>query len=146
MSLVKWDPWREFETMFDRYTRAVGWPRPGSQDMLTYGDWSPRSDIFEDDHNFVIKMEIPEVRREDVKVTVDHGVLTVRGERKQEKEEKGKTFHRIERQYGTFIRNFTLPDNVDEQSIKATFRDGLLNLQIVKTEATKPKAIEVHVD
>ena len=146
MSLVKWDPWREIETMFDRYTRAVGMPRHGNQDMLTYGDWSPRADIFEDSENFVIKMEIPEVRREDVKVTVDNRILTIRGERRQEKEEKGKTFHRIERQFGTFIRNFNLPDNVDEQNIKATFRDGLLSLQIAKTEVTRPRAIEVHVD
>jgi len=146
MSLVKWDPWREMEDMFDRYTRAVGWPRGGGQEVVATGDWSPRVDISETDGNFVIKAEVPEVKKEDVKVTVDNGVLTVSGERKQEKEEKGKKFHRVERYYGSFSRSFTLPDNVDETKVKATFKDGMLTLTLPKTEEAKPKAIEVKVD
>ncbi len=146
MALVKWNPWREIEDMFDRYTRAVGWPRTGGQDVVATGDWAPRVDIAETDKEFLIKAEIPEVKKEDVKVTVDNGVLTIRGERKQEKEEKGKKFHRIERSYGSFTRSFTLPDNVDETKITATFKDGMLNLQIQKTEEAKPKAIEVKVE
>jgi HSP20 family protein len=94
----------------------------------------------------VIKAEIPEVKKEDVKVTVDSGVLTIRGERKQEKEEKGKKFHRVERRYGSFTRSFTLPDNIDENTIKASFNEGMLNLQIPKTEEVKPKAIDVKVE
>ncbi|MHC4539536.1 MAG: Hsp20 family protein, partial [Planctomycetota bacterium] len=96
MALVRWDQWREFEDMFDRYTRAraVGQPPAGSQEVIATGDWVPRVDIAETDKAFVIKAEIPEVNKEDVKVTVDNGVLTIRGERKQEKEEKGKKFHR----------------------------------------------------
>jgi HSP20 family protein len=93
----------------------------------------------------VIKAEIPEVKKEDVKVTVDNSILTIRGERKQEKEEKDKKYHRIERYYGSFTRSFTLPDNVDESKIEASFKDGMLNLQIPKTEEVKPKAIEVKV-
>ena len=121
------------------------WPRRGSQEVLAAGDWAPRVDIAETDTEFTIKAEIPEVKKEDVKVTVDSGVLTIRGERKQEKEEKDKKFHRVERYYGSFTRSFSLPDNVDESKIEASFKDGMLNLQIPKTEAAKPKAIEVKV-
>ena len=85
-------------------------------------------------------------RKEDVKVTVHNGVLTIQGERKQAKEEKGKKFHRVERYYGSFTRAFTLPDNVDETKISASFKDGVLNLQIQKTEEEKPKSIEVKVE
>ena len=145
MAIVRWDPWQEIADKFDRYTRAAGQPRAGSQEVIATGDWAPRVDIAETDKAFVIKAEIPEVNKEDVKVTVDNGVLAIRGERKQEKEEKGKKFHRVERYYGSFTRSFTLPDNVDESKIKASFKDGMLNLQIPKTEEVKPKAIEVKV-
>ncbi len=146
MALVKWDPWREIEDVFDRYSRAAGAPRTGSQEVVTTGEWAPRVDISETDKEFAIKAEIPDVKKEDVKVTVDNGVLTIQGERKQEKEENGKKFHRVERFYGSFARSFTLPDNVDETKIKATFKDGMLNLQIEKTEEVKPKSIEVKVE
>ena len=146
MAIVRWDPWREIADKFDRYTREVAQPRAGSQEVIATGDWAPRVDIAETDEAFVIKAEIPEVNKEDVKVTVDNGVLTFRGERKQEKEEKGKKFHRIERYYGSFTRSFTLPDNVDETKIKASFKDGMLNLQIQKSEKAKPKVIDVKVD
>ena len=143
MALVRW---QEIEDIFDRYTRAVGQPRVGNQEVVASGDWAPRVDIAENDKAFLIKAEIPEVNKEDVKVTIDNGVLTIRGERKQEKEEKGKKFHRVERYYGSFARSFTLPDNVDETKIKASFKDGMLNLQIQKTEKAKPKAIEIKVE
>jgi HSP20 family protein len=145
MALVKWDPWLEIDDMFDRYTRAVGLPRTGDQGVVAKGDWAPRVDIAETDKEFVIKAEIPEVRKEDVKVTVDDGVLTIRGQRKQE-EENGKKFHRVERYYGSFTRSFTLPNNVDETHVKASFKDGMLKLHVQKTEEVKPKAIEVKVE
>lgn len=145
MKLTKWDPFREMEDMFDRYTRALSWPQRGSQEVIATGDWAPRVDIAETDKDFSIKAEIPEVKKEDVKVTVENGVLTIRGERKQEKEEKNKKFHRVERFYGSFTRSFTLPDNVDESKIEASFKDGMLNLQIPKTEETKPKAFEIEL-
>jgi HSP20 family protein len=146
MALVKWDPLREIEDMFDRYTKAVGWSRTGTQDIVETGDWTPRVDISETDKEFLIKAEIPEVKKDDVKVTVENGVLSIRGERKQEKEEREKKFHRVERHYGSFLRSFALPDNVDETKIQASFKDGMLNLQIPKTKEAKPKAIEVKVD
>jgi HSP20 family protein len=145
MKLTKWDPFREMENMFDRYTKVLNWPRGGSQEMMTTDDWAPRVDIAETDKEFIINAEIPDVKKEDVKVMVDNGILTISGERKQEKEEKGKKFHRVERFYGSFSRSFTLPNNVDESKIEASFKDGMLNLTVPKTEETKPKAIDVKI-
>ncbi|MEJ2333261.1 MAG: Hsp20/alpha crystallin family protein [Desulfobulbaceae bacterium] len=88
---------------------------------------------------------MPEVKKEEVKISVDNGILSIRGERKQEMEEKGKKFHRVERYYGSFTRSFTLPDNVDETKIEASFKDGMLNIQIPKSEKSKPKAIDVKI-
>lgn len=146
MAIIRWNPWREIEEMADRYTRAVGQVQTGGQEVVATGDWAPRVDIAETENAFEIKVELPEVKKEDVKVNVYNGVLMLRGERKQEKEEHGKKFLRVERKYGSFTRSFTLPDNVDETDIKAVFKDGILNLQIQKTEEAKPKAIEVKVE
>ncbi len=145
MELTKWNPWREIEDMFERYTKALGHQRSGGQELIATGEWAPRVDIAETEKEFTIKAEIPEVNKDDVTVTVDNGVLTIKGERKKEKEEKGKKYHRIERYYGSFIRSFTLPDNVDESNIKASFKEGMLNINIQKTKETKPKLIEVKV-
>jgi HSP20 family protein len=146
MALLRRDPEQEMQDMLERYARALGQPRAGSQEVIATGDWAPRVNIAETEKAFEIKAEIPEVNKEDVKVTVHNGVLTIQGERKQEKEEKGKKFHRVERLYGSFTRSFTLPDNVDETKISALFKDGILNLQIQKTEEAKPKSIEVKVE
>lgn len=147
MSLVRWDPWREMESFVDRYNRAFGERQEGGQDLLRKGEWSPRVDIVETEDEFTIKAEIPEVNKEDVKVTVENGVLMLHGERKQEKEEKGKTYHRIERHYGAFSRSFTLPETVDQEKVKASFKDGVLNINLRKTKgAAKPKAIEVKIE
>ncbi len=145
MTLMKWDPWREIEDMFDRYTKAVGWPR-GGQEALASSDWSPRVDIVETEDEFLIKADIPGVDKDHVKVAVDNGVLTLHGERKSEKEEKDTKFHRVERFVGTFTRRFTIPDNVGVEGIKAVFKDGILNLHLPKTEKSKPKAIDIHVE
>jgi len=138
--------WREIEDILNRYTRALGQPQAGSQEVIATGDWVPLVDIAETDRAFEIKVEIPDVNMEDVKVTVDNRVLTIWGERKQEKEEEGKKFHRVERYYGVFTRSFTLPDNVDESKVTATFKNGMLNLQIQKAKVAKKKAIEVKVE
>jgi HSP20 family protein len=108
-------------------------------------DWAPMVDIAETDEEFLIKAEIPEVKKEDVKVSIENGVLAIRGERKQEKEEQGKRYHRVERYYGSFLRTFTVPDNVEESRVKAEFKDGVLNLHLPKSEKAKPKAIDVKV-
>ena len=147
MAIVKWDPWREIEDMFDRYTRAIGSPRRSSAggEIATLADWSPQVDIAETPQEFTIKAELPEINKDDVKVTIDNGVLTLQGERKREVEQKDKKFHRIERFYGSFSRSFSLPDNVDANAAKATFKDGVLSLQIPKVAEVKPKGIEVKV-
>ena len=145
MQITRWDPFREMDDVFDRYSRALSLPRGGGQETMATGDWLPRVDIAETEKEFSIKVEIPEVSKEDVKVTAENGVLTIRGERKQEKEEKGKKFHRIERCYGCFTRSFTFPDNVDETKIEASFKDGILKLQIPKTLKAKPKSIDINI-
>jgi HSP20 family protein len=151
MSIVSWDPFRELEDMSSRLNRVFG--RSGlartseanEQNALTVFDWAPRVDISETPEEFQIKAELPDVKKEDVKVSVDAGVLRIEGERKQEKEEKGKKFHRVERTYGSFLRTFTLPDNVDETKIQADVKDGVLNVRLGKAAKAKPKAIEVKV-
>ncbi len=145
MTLMKWDPWREIEDMFDRYTKAVGWPR-GSQEAMASSDWSPRVDIVEAEQEFLIKADIPGVEKDHVKVSVENGVLTIQGERRTEKEEKDAKFHRVERFTGTFVRRFTVPENVDADAIKAVFKDGMLTLHLPKTQKALPKAIDIHVE
>jgi HSP20 family protein len=146
MSLVKWNPWREIEDLFDHYT-GINLPRLSGKGALGKGDWCPSVDIAETEKSFIIKAEIPEVKKEDVKVTVNNGILTIEGERKEEKEEKEeKKFHRIERYYGKFSRSFTLPENARETEIKASFKDGMLTLEIEKTEEEKSKSIQVKVE
>jgi HSP20 family protein len=148
MNLVKWDPFRELEDMSNRLNRVFGRPlarlEPNSE-MLTMVDWTPSADISETDTAYVIKAEIPGVNKEDVKVTLENGMLTIQGERKMEKEEKGKKFHRIERSYGSFMRSFRVPDDADESAVKAEFKDGVLNVTLTKSAKAKPKAINVSV-
>jgi HSP20 family protein len=147
MTLVRWDPFRELEDMSERLNRVFSRPslRNSGKENLTVADWVPTVDISETEGEYLIKAELPEVRKEDVKVTVENGVLTLQGERRQEKEEKGKRFHRVERSYGSFVRSFTLPESVDESSVKAEYKDGVLNLHLPKSERVKPKAIDVKV-
>jgi len=147
MTLVRWDPFRELEDMSERLNRVFSRPslRNSGKENLTVADWMPTVDISETEGEYLIKAELPEVRKEDVKVTVENGVLTLQGERRQEKEEKGKRFHRVERSYGSFVRSFTLPESVDESSVKAEYKDGVLNLHLPKSEKVKPKAIDVKV-
>jgi HSP20 family protein len=145
----RWDPFKELEEISDRFNRIFGRlpaRREGGREAMTVADWAPTVDITEDDKEYLIKAEIPEVDKKDVKVTVQDGVLTLTGERKQEKEEKGKKFHRIERSYGSFVRSFTLPYDVSEDKLKAEFKDGMLLVHLPKAEKPKPKAVEVKVE
>jgi len=105
----------------------------------------PTVDIEEGDQAYHITAELPGLKREDVKITLQEGVLTIQGERKQEKEEQGRRFHRVERSYGTFVRSFALPDVVDEGKVSAEFKDGVLHIRLPKSEKAKPKSIEVTV-
>ncbi|WP_018914114.1 Hsp20/alpha crystallin family protein [Thiomonas sp. FB-6] len=152
MAMVPWDPWHEIEDMFDRYTRAVGLSRVGNWGRRALGtepaaaaDWAPRVDISETPAAFVIKAEIPEVKKDDVKITIDAGMVTISGERRQETEQKDTKYHRVERYYGSFSRSFSLPGNVDEQAAKAEFKEGVLSLSIPKAAEARPKVLEVKV-
>lgn len=145
MNLVKWDPFRELESMQARLNQLFGdrpLPMPNG-DLL--GDWAPAVDIQETEKEYVVKADLPEVRKEDVKVELENGVLSVEGERKQEKEEKGKKFHKIERSYGHFVRRFALPVEVDAPKVFADFKDGVLNVHLPKSVTAKPQAIDIKV-
>jgi HSP20 family protein len=142
-SLVRWEPMKELEDMSNRLSRIFR--RGNGEETLTTIEWAPAVDVIEGEKEYLVKAELPEVKKEDVKVSVDDGVLTIQGERKQEKEEKGKKFHRIERCFGRFLRTFTLPDEVDASKIAADFKDGVLNVHLPRLEKAKTKALEVKV-
>jgi HSP20 family protein len=119
--------------------------RGDGQESLTMAEWTPMVDISEDDNEYLITAELPEVKKEDVSVTVENGMLTITGERKFEKEEKNKKWHRVERSYGSFARSFALPANGDVARVNAEFKDGMLKVRVAKSEAARPKQIEVKV-
>lgn len=131
------DTYRKLNSELDRFFGSAG--------NETRGPWSPSADIAEDDKQYSITLELPSVAREDVKVTLENGVLTIHGERKFEKEVKEKKYHRIERAYGSFHRSFTLPDDAEAKKIDAQVKEGVLTVTIPKSEEAKPKSIEVKV-
>ncbi len=148
MNLIKWDPFRELEDVSSRLNRIFGRVQSrttSDNEMLAVADWMPSVDISETDSSYVIKGEIPGVKKEDVKVIIQDGMLTIQGERKQEKEEKNTKFHRVECSYGSFVRSFRMPDDADESSVKAEFKDGMLNVTLSKSAKAKPRSIEVSV-
>ncbi len=145
---TRWDPIREMEDLQDRMNRALGLVpqrENGGQELISVSEWSPLVDITEDGKEYLIKAELPEVKKEAVKVSVDNGVLTITGERNYEHEEKTKKQHRIERSYGRFERSFTLPDDANGAKVSAEFKDGLLKVHAPKDENARPKSIEVKV-
>ena len=114
-------------------------------EAIAVTQWAPLVDIAEDDNEYLINVELPEVQKENVKVTVNQGVLSIQGERMMEKEENGRKYHRVERAYGSFSRSFTLPDYVDGNRIAAEFKDGILRVHVPKSEQAKPKSIQVSI-
>jgi len=145
---TQWNPWRELEDVKKRLSGVWG-RRPskgeGEKEAISLAEWSPLVDITEDDKEYVIKAELPELKKEDVKLTVENNVLRISGERKYEKEEKDKKYHRVERAYGCFMRSFTLPDDADGAKVAAEYKDGILKVHLPKSEKAKPKSIEVNV-
>jgi HSP20 family protein len=155
MSLIRWNPTRESMTwpsdvfnvqreinrVFDNFFRG------GSQwdDTQELTAWTPAVDIAELEDRFQVRMELPGVNKDDVKITLENNILTVRGEKKQEKEDAGKNYHRVERSYGAFQRSFTLPVTIKSDRIDAGFKDGILTIALPKSEEAKPKQIEVKV-
>lgn len=151
MALTRWDPFRELEDMNERLSRVIGRTglargrEGGGKDTLVDFDWAPSVDIAETPEDFQIKAELPEVKKEDVKISIEDGVLRISGERKQEKEEQGKKWHRVERTYGSFLRTFALPTNVDESKVRADYKDGVLTLRLPKSAEAKPKSVQIPI-
>ena len=148
-TLTRWNQLKQLEalqhglgSLFSR--SPAQWPE-GQEEPMAVAEWSPLVDISEDDKEYRIKVELPEVKKEDVKVTAEEGTLTITGERKFEKEEKGRKYHRVERAYGSFGRSFSLPDDASPVKVSAEFKDGVLTVHLVKDEKAKPQHIEVKV-
>jgi HSP20 family protein len=134
-----WNIHRDFNRLFD------GLLRGGIQDDGSYGVWTPAVDITEQENEYQVRVELPGVNKDDVKITLESNILTIRGEKKQEKDVKEESMHRTERVYGSFQRSFTLPTTVQEKEIQATYKDGILLISLPKAEEAKPKQIEVKV-
>jgi HSP20 family protein len=147
-ALTRWDPFRELHSMHNRLSTFFERPSLRGDDRSEWigeSEWSPTVDVSEDDKRYTVKAEVPEMKREDIKVSLDNGVLSISGERKFEKEEKDKKYHRVERAYGSFMRSFTLPDDADGNQVDAQYRDGVLTVNVGKSEKAKPRAIDVKV-
>jgi len=143
-NLMTADPFRTFPRSFDTWLQNAFGPL-ADREELTLGAWTPSCDIFETKDNIVLKVELPGLKKEDVKVNLENGVLSIRGERKLEEETKRENYYRMERQYGEFSRTFTIPGMVDVAHIMAEFKDGILKVTLPKHEEAKPKAVEVAV-
>jgi len=145
-SLVRWDPFKEMDELQSRMSRLLGRSNltgNGDKELMTVAEWTPSVDIVESDKEWLIKAELPDVKKEDVKVSVENGVLSLAGERKLEKEEKGRKYHRVECAYGNFVRSFTLPEGTDGARVSADYKDGVLKVHLPKGEKSKPKQVEI---
>jgi HSP20 family protein len=145
MKLVPWDPLGDINRSLPSRMLAR-WSQLLNDDNTAIFQWTPTTDISETDTEYLIRAELPAVRKEDVRVTVDGGVISIEGERRQNKEDKSETFHRVESFHGTFTRRFALPDNVDVNNIKCEDKDGVLTIHMPKTETAKQqKPIQIKV-
>jgi HSP20 family protein len=147
-AILDWNPVRELEQFQNRILGAFR-PVPSREGNgkrhLVEADWHPAVNITEDEKEYLITAELPEVALEDVKLTLENGVLSIKGERKHETESKNKKHHLVERFYGSFERSFTLPVDADPNKVNAGFKDGVLKISVAKSEAARPKQIEVHM-
>lgn len=147
MAITRWDPFRDVLTLqnrlnsiFQDYNRGES-----SGDTLTTAAFVPPVDVYEDEHKVVLKLEVPGMKQEDLDIQLENNQLTIRGERKFDKEEKEENFHRIERRYGSFYRSFTIPNTINPDSVKADYDAGVLRIQLEKRPEAKPKQIKVQV-
>ena len=149
MNLIRWDPLASTDEAFNRMLPSMfgRWPRLALNDGAGQLEWRPSADISETDREYLIRAELPAVKKEAVKVTLDNGVLTIQGERKQEKEDKNEKYHRIEAIYGSFQRSFSLPENANAEAIRCESKDGILTVHVPKvahTDRQKAKQIKVE--
>jgi len=145
--ITRYDPFREFVTLQNRVNRLFGNPRgpEGQDEALTSTAFAPPVDIYEDEHSVTLKIDVPGIDEKDINVHVENNTLTVHGERKFEKEEKEENYRRVERQYGSFTRTFTLPNTVDQENVQADYDKGVLKVRLAKKAEAKPKQIKVNV-
>jgi len=148
-TVTRWDPFKELDELHNRLTRALSGRAPrtngNGREQITVAEWEPLVDISEDDRAYLIKAELPEIHKDDVKVRLENGVLTISGERRWEEEAGNRKYHRVERAYGSFVRGFTMPDDADPDKVRAEFRDGVLRVMIDKSEKARARAIDVKV-
>jgi HSP20 family protein len=148
-TLITWDQLREMDEAQNRFNRFLGGFRNRIDNSephnLTVADWSPEVDISEDDQGYLLKADLPEMKKDDVRVTVEDGILCVSGERKGEKADQKRKFHRMERSFGNFRRSFTLPEDTDSTKVTAEFRDGVLKVHLPTTAKPRSKAFEIKV-
>ncbi len=145
MTLVSWTPFREFDDLIGRYNRVLG-STPAIRRDAGLEEWRPMANISETDKEYLIKAELPEVDKKDVEITVNDGVISIKGERKLETADESEKQHRIEFSYGSFTRSFSLPADVDEQAIHAESKDGVLKIHLPKTEIKQPKPIAISIN
>jgi len=149
MTLVRWDPFREFAQLQDRFNRTFGeaYGRHGSDEaFLTTGAWVPPVDIYQNgEHELVLTAELPDMSRDAIDITVEKGTLTIKGEKKVAGDVKEDRFHRVERRYGTFSRQFSLPETVDPSKVSADYKNGVLTVRLPLREEAKPRSIKVDV-
>jgi len=144
--LTRFEPFREFTTLQDRVNRLFrDTYGDGRDEALTTSNFAPPVDVYEDEHNITLKIEVPGIEEKDIDVRIENNTLTVHGERKFEKEEKEENFRRVERQYGSFTRSFTLPNTIDAEKVQATYDKGILKIALAKKAEAKPKQIKVNV-
>jgi HSP20 family protein len=145
--LTRWEPFREFATLQDRINRVFrdSYSGAGQDEALTTSSFAPAVDVYEDEHKVSLKIEVPGIDEKDIDVRVENNTLTVHGERKIEKEEKEENYRRVERQYGSFTRTFTLPQTVDTENVSANYDKGVLKITLPKKAEAKPKQIKVNV-
>jgi|SRR5580765_3038165 len=145
--ITRWDPFREFVTIQDRLNRLFRESQgtEGREEALTTSTFAPPVDVYEDEHNITLKIEVPGIDEKDIDVRIENNTLTVHGERKFEKEEKEENYRRVERQYGSFTRTFTLPTTVDAEKVEANYEKGVLKVKLAKKAEAKPKQIKVNV-
>src|SRR3982074_2961545 len=146
--LTRWEPFREFSTLQDRMNRLFRESynnEAGRDDSLTTSSFAPAVDVYEDEHSVTLKIQVPGIDEKDIDVRIENNTLTVHGERKFEKEEKEENYRRVERQYGSFTRTFTLPSTVDAEKVEANYDKGGLKIKLAKKAEAKPKQIKVNV-
>jgi HSP20 family protein len=143
--LTRWEPFREFSTLQDRMNRLFRESFEGQEQSLTTASFAPAVDVYEDEHNVTLKIEVPGIEEKDIDIRIENNVLTLHGERKIEKEEKEENYRRVERQYGSFTRTFTLPNTVDTENVQANYDKGVLKISLPKKAEAKPKQIKVNV-